>query len=70
MIITAIISPVVFARTSKISALLVVVNNSCEISIPIPKTNENKTANIKGLNMVFICNCLLKNKNQKKVNAK
>ena len=67
---TAKSAPTVFARTSKTSALLVVVNKPCNISIVIPKAKENTTEYSKDLNIVPVCNCLLKNKNQTKVNTK
>ena len=46
----AIAAPVKLAKTSKKSPLLVVVNLSCKISIPIPNNNEKQTATIRSLN--------------------
>ena len=41
----AAIDPVVFASTSKISAFLLIVNNPCIISTPIPYEKESKNTN-------------------------
>ena len=45
------IAPAKLARTSVTSACLVVVNNSCNISMIIPNTNENKSERNKGINL-------------------
>ncbi|HKO78180.1 MAG TPA: hypothetical protein VJU52_13270 [Flavobacterium sp.] len=67
---TANIDPTILATISKASAFLVVVIKFCNTSIVIPKTNENTTENIKGLNIISNFNCLLKNRNQTNVNTK
>lgn len=59
-----------FDKTSKISALLVVVKISCIISTKIPKTNENTTANSRGLTLLEQINFFFKYKNQRNVNTK
>jgi len=66
---TAKIAPAIFARTSIKSALLVVVQHPCNISIPIPKKTEKTNEMHKGLRR-FEPNCFLKNKNQNTVNTK
>ena len=45
------IAPDKFAKTSNTSACLVVVNNSCAISIPIPKKTENRKEIIMGFKL-------------------
>lgn len=67
---TARVAPVVFAKTSMTSPLLVVVHNPCTISIPIPKKTERTNDKPNGLMTFRLFNCFLKNKNQNKVNTK
>ena len=66
---TAKVAPTIFARTSIKSALLVVVQHPCNISIPIPKKTEKTNEIPKGL-IPSEPNCFLKNKNQNTVNTK
>ncbi len=63
-------APDTFAKTSNKSACLVAVNNSCEISIPIPKTTENRTANSPDLQKFTEFVCLSRNKKQRIVKTK
>ena len=70
MTLIARVAPDIFARTSIISALLVVVQEPCNISIIIPKKPEKINAKTIGLVIVKLLNCFLKNKNQNKVNTK
>lgn len=64
------IAPDKFASTSNKSPFLVVVSNVCAISIAIPKKMENTNDSNKGLKIVKLFNCFLKNKNQSDVNTK
>lgn len=70
IVATARLAPNRFDKTSKISALLVVVKSSCIISIKIPKINEIKKANAKGLKLLALSNFFFKYKNQSVVNTK
>lgn len=63
-------APATLARTSVTSACLVVVNNSCNISMTIPNTNENNIEINKDIKLYLNFNCLLKNKNHTNVNTK
>ena len=64
------VAPDTFAKISRISACLVVVNNSCAISIPIPKKTENRNEAIKGLKLFVSIVWLFKNKKQNDVSTK
>lgn len=48
------LAPVILAKTSKKSAVLVVVTNSCNISIVIPKKTDNINEMKKGLNLFWL----------------
>jgi len=52
MAITARVAPVILAKTSKTSALLVVVKNACINSIEIPKINEKKSQRLKAFGTI------------------
>jgi hypothetical protein len=70
IVITAKVAPVILAKTSKTSALLVVVKNACINSIEIPKINEKINEKAKGLKLLGLFNFFLKYKNQSVVNTK
>lgn len=67
---TATLAPDVFAKTSNMSACLVVVYSSCNISTPIPKKTENTNEIANGLKVLVPFKCFLKNKNQSGVSTK
>ena len=67
---TARVAPEILAKTSKTSAVLVVVKNCWINSIAIPKKNENTKAHAKGLRLLGLFNFFFKYKNQSVVNTK
>ena len=70
IVATAKLAPNRFDKTSKTSALLVVVKNCCVISMKIPKIKENTNANAKGLELRALSNFFFKYKNHSVVNTK
>ncbi len=63
-------APTTLAKTSKISALRVVVMYCCINSIEIPKKKENPKDKTNGLKILAQFNFFLKYKNQSIVNIK
>ena len=63
-------APSKLAKTSKISALLVVVKYCCISSIAIPKTKEPINEKLKRLKLFEPINFFFKYKNQSAVNTK
>lgn len=70
IVVTAKLAPNRFDKTSKISAILVVVKYCCISSIKIPKIKENTNAKAKGLKLLALSNFFFKYKNQSVVNTK
>ena len=63
-------APTILAKTSKTSALLVVVKYCCINSMAIPKKNEQITENAKSRELLNLTHLFLKYKNQSVVNTK
>ena len=63
-------APVMFARISNMSGLLVVVNSCCAISINTPKKTESMNEKNNGLYMFLFLTWVLKNSTHSEVNTK